>query len=87
MEEDHLEPDIDVPRPMSASAADMAQYLGVDCSEEGVLAMSWVFGGLVVDIAELCRGDTSEGEIKGCEQLVCYFLYKGTVSNLVCGGT
>jgi hypothetical protein len=38
VEEEHLEPDIDAPRSMSATAADMAQYLEVDCSEEGVLA-------------------------------------------------
>ena len=38
VEKEHLEPDIDAPRSMSATAADMAQYLEVDCSEEGALA-------------------------------------------------
>ena len=40
-----------------------------------------------IRIAEFCRGDTSEGEIKSCEQLFYYFLYRGTVSSLVCGTT
>ena len=38
MEKELLKPDINAPRSMSATAADMAQYLEVDCSEEGVLA-------------------------------------------------
>ena len=38
MEKEHLEPDINAQRSMSATAADMAQYLEVDFNEEGVLA-------------------------------------------------
>jgi len=40
-----------------------------------------------IRIAEFCRDDNSKGELKRCEQLFYFLLYRGTVSSLVCGGT
>lgn len=37
--------------------------------------LSWAFGGFGFDVAEFCRGDTSEGELKSCEQLVYFSLH------------
>ena len=46
-----------------------------------------MFGGIGVDIAEFCRGDTSGREIKSCEQLVHCFFCRGIASSLFCDGT